>query len=237
MATVQQPWGRAATFFLGLAALFSGQVVALLTLTWWYAVDISRLPDFSGDGAAVTVIIATSTPVEFVLLWLFAQMRSESAADYLGLVWPRRSEVIIGIAAIVVLIALGDGLSWLIGRDIVTPFQSDIYRTAAAEGWLPPLFFAVVVLTPVGEETLFRGFLFRGWLREPHQAWAVIIATAALWAVSHVQYDWYVIGQVFVSGLLLGWLRWATGSTILTMLLHGAINFEGMLESMLALHS
>ena len=98
------------------------------------------------------------------------------------------------------------------------------------------LWFAVVVVTPVGEETLFRGFLFRGWLRSPRDAWPVIVVTAPLWALMHVQYDWYVIGQVFVSGLLLGWLRWATGSTILTILLHGLINFEGMLESVMALH-
>ena len=131
---------------------------------------------------------------------------------------------------------IGDGLSWLVGHNIVTPFQSDIYRTASEAGWLPLLWFAVVVVTPIGEETLFRGFLFRGWLRKPGDAWLVIVVTALLWALMHVQYDWYVIGQVFVSGLLLGWLRWATGSTILTILLHGLINFEGMLESALALH-
>ena len=46
-----------------------------------------------------------------------------------------------------------------------------------------------------------------------------------------MQYDWYVIAQIFVFGLLLGWLRWASGSTILTMLLHALINAEGMLET------
>jgi hypothetical protein len=30
---------------------------------------------------------------------------------------------------------------------------------------------------------------------------------------------------------MLGWFRWVTGSTILTMVLHGLINFEGMLET------
>jgi uncharacterized protein len=45
-----------------------------------------------------------------------------------------------------------------------------------------------------------------------------------------------VIFQVFCFGVMLGWLRWATGSTILTMLLHGLINFEGMLETLIALH-
>ncbi len=236
MAAAQQPWGRAATFFLGLAALLAGQLAALVALTWWYGVDLARLPDFSGDGAAVSIIIAASTPVEVALAWLFVRLRSDNAADYLGLILPRRSEVIIGVAAVVALIVVGDGLSFVLARDIVTPFQSDIYRTAEAAGWLPLLYVAICVLTPIGEETLFRGFLFRGWLRAPNDAWPVIVVTAALWALMHVQYDWYVIGQVFVSGLLLGWLRWVTGSTLLTMLLHGLINFEGMLESMLALH-
>ena len=69
---------------------------------------------------------------------------------------------------------------------------------------------------------------------------AVIVAialTALLWAVIHVQYDLYVIAQVFVCGLVFGWLRWATGSTILTMLLHGLVNCEGMFETFMALRS
>src|SRR5262249_5675294 len=85
-------------------------------------------------------------------------------------------------------------------------------------------------------ETLFRGFLFRGWHRSPRDIWPVIGVTALLWALIHVQYDLYLIAQVFAYGLLLGWLRWVTGSTILTMLLNGLINFEGMLETFIAFH-
>ena len=59
----------------------------------------------------------------------------------------------------------------------------------------------------------------------------MIAFTALMWALVHVQYDWYVTGQVFVFGLLLGWMRWATGSTLLTIVLHGLINLEGMLET------
>jgi hypothetical protein len=231
-----QPWGRGATFGLAVLALLAGQLVALVTLTWWYGVDVLRLPDFSGDGPAVSVIVLTSTPVQLGLLALFAKMRGASAAEYLGLIWPSRSELLVGIASVVALIIVGDGISALVGHNIVTPFQNDIYRTAADSGWIALLWFAVVIMTPIGEETMFRGFLFRGWLRKPSDAWVVIAVTALLWAIIHVQYDWYVIGQVFVSGLLLGWLRWASGSTILTILLHGLINFEGMVETVLAAH-
>jgi hypothetical protein len=234
--TATPPWGRFATFGLALAALLAGQIAALTMLTWWYGRGLADLPDFTGDGEAVALIIFTSNPVQFALLALLARRKSADVAGYLGLIVPRRGEVVFGIAAVVVLIAAGDGLSWALGRNIVTPFQSDIYATASAVGWLPLLWFAVVVVTPFGEETLFRGFLFRGWLRSPRDAWPVIVITALLWALIHVQYDWYVISQVFVSGLLLGWIRWATGSTLLAILLHGLINCEGMLESLLALH-
>ena len=231
MADVIKPWGRVSTFGLAVFALLAGQMAALLALTWWYGQSLGHLPNFSGDGAAISLIIAVSTPVEVGLLALFARRASASAADYLGLIWPRRGEVVFGVAAMVVLIVAGNVLSWLLGRNLVTPFQLDIYKTASAGGWLLWLWLAIVVFTPIGEEILFRGFLFRGWLRSPRDVWPVIVVTSLLWALIHVQYDWYTIGQIFVFGLLLGWMRWATGSTLLTILLHALINSEGMIET------
>ena len=231
-----QPWGRAATFGLGLLALVGGQFAALAALTWWYGSDIAKMPDFTGDGVAIAVVILVSNPVQFAFLALWSRLRGADVRDYLGLTLPRRSDLIVGIAAVIALVVLGDLLSALLGRDVITTFQSDIYRSAAEAGALPLLWLAVVVVAPIGEETLFRGFLFRGWLRGPRDVWPVIVITSLLWSLIHVQYDWYVIGQVFVSGLLLGWMRWATGSTILTIVLHGLINIEGMLESVMAYH-
>jgi len=39
------------------------------------------------------------------------------------------------------------------------------------------------------------------------------------------------MAQVLAYGLVLGWFRWVSGSAILTILLHGLINLEGMLET------
>jgi membrane protease YdiL (CAAX protease family) len=231
-----KPWRRWSTFGLGLLALLAGQAAALIALTWWYGVGLGQMPDFSGDGVAVMLVIFVSTPVQLLVLALFAMAAGGSAADYLGLTLARRSEVVFGIAAVAAVIVAGNALSWLLGRNIITSFQSDIYRTASAAGFLPWLWLAVVVATPIGEETLFRGFLFRGWLRSPRDAWPVIVITALLWALTHVQYDWYVTSQVFAFGLLLGWMRWATGSTLLTILLHGLINLEGMVETLIDLN-
>ena len=140
--------------------------------------------------------------------------------------------------AVVAFILVGNAVSWLLGQNIVTGFQRDIYRSAGAAGMSA----AVVAGRGGGDagqrrELLFRGFLFRGWHRTPRDAWIVIIVTALLWAVIHVQYDLFVIGQVFGCGLMLGWFRWATGSTLLTMLMHALVNAEGMLETLFTAHN
>jgi membrane protease YdiL (CAAX protease family) len=231
-----KPWGRILTLALGVVALLAGQAAALAVLTSWYGVDIARLPDLAADGVAVALIIIVSTPVQVALLWAFASRGGNNGAAQLGWVWPKRSEAIFAVLAAIAYIVIGDVTSAVMGRDLVTSFQTDIYRTADDAGWLPVLWIAVVIVTPIGEETLFRGWLFAGWLREPRDTWPVIIVTAGLFAILHVQYDWFVIAQVFVFGLLVGWIRWATGSAIVTMLMHAVINFEGMLETMIGLH-
>ena len=130
-----------------------------------------------------------------------------------------------------VLFAASDGLSWLLGQNVVTSFQDDIYRSAASAGTQVWLWLAVVVVAPIGEETLFRGFLFRGWQRSSGDAWIAIGTTAFLWAIVHVQYDSLVIGEILLAGLVLGWVRWRTRSTISTILLHSLLNAVGMAET------
>ena len=101
------------------------------------------------------------------------------------------------------------------------------------QGWLPALLAGAIIVAPAGEEILFRGFLFRGWARTDRSAWPAIVAISVLWAALHVQYDWAGVLQIFVIGLFLGWMRWRSGSTLLTFLLHALFNLEGMLETVL----
>ena len=57
--------------------------------------------------------------------------------------------------------------------------------------------------------------------------------TSAAWAAMHVQYDTLTIGQIFCIGLLLGWLRWASGSTLLTIILHVLANAAACIQAMI----
>jgi uncharacterized protein len=231
-----KPWGVFATFVLGALALLAGQLSGIAALSSFYGLTPAQVATATQDGGAIVFFIFISAPVQVAVLMIAAGYRGNAPA-YLGYKIPRRNEVVFGVAVLVALIALGDAVSWLAGRNIVDSFQTHIYQAAKSANLLPLLLVAITVFIPVTEESLFRGFLFRGWLRSPRYAWPVIVFTAGLFAVIHVQYDWFLIAQVFAFGVLFGWIRWATGSTILTMLLHALVNLEGMIETVLSLNS
>jgi membrane protease YdiL (CAAX protease family) len=180
------------------------------------------------------VLLAAGTmvwvPMEVAILAAAVSLRRWRVADYLTLNIPRRGEIIV---AVVCVIALGLAFNLLLalsGRDIVPPFQVEAYRTAKEAGWLAWLFVAIVVFAPVGEEIAFRGFLYRGWAL-PGRELTAIGAIALLWALLHIQYDWPGMLQVFVIGVMLGWFRWASGSTTLAILMHALVNLQAMIET------
>jgi len=231
-----KPWGVFATFVLGAIALLAGQLSGIAALGSLYGFNLGDVATVSQDGGAIVLFIFVSAPVQVAVLLVAAAYKGNAAA-YLGYMLPRRSEVVFGVATVAALIVLGDAVNWLAGRNIVDRFQTDIYQAASNANMLPLLLVAITIFIPVTEESLFRGFLFRGWLRTPQHAWPVIVFTAGLFAIIHVQYDWFLIAQVFAFGVVFGWMRWATGSAILTMLLHGLVNLEGMVETILSLNN
>jgi membrane protease YdiL (CAAX protease family) len=60
-----------------------------------------------------------------------------------------------------------------------------------------------------------------------------IALTSAAWAIMHVQYDAIQIGQIILIGVLLGWLRWASGSTLLTIGLHVLANLAATVQAVI----
>jgi len=200
---------------------------------FWRAGEINAILETPFDGELVTLFILISNPITVAILWLAAWLSKSTPADYLGLRWAPRRDVVVGVVLLITLIALGDGLLYLSGRELVTPFQLQSYTTAAAEGWLPAMWIAAVIVAPAGEETIFRGFLFRGFVTSPRSAWPAIIIISILWAALHIQYDWAGMLQIFIIGLFLGWVRLTSGSVLLTFLLHALFNLEGTLETVL----
>jgi len=229
-------WGYWATLGWSIIAFLFGQFVGFSVLLWMRGGNWDSVLQTQFDGVLVTIFIALSNPVTIGVLAIVARLTRSNLSDYFALKWPAVPDLTFGIVSLLVLIAAGDALLYLTGRDLVTAFQLQSYTTAAAAGWLPAMFAAAIVIAPAGEEAMFRGFLFRGWVRSSRSVWPAIIAISTLWAMLHIQYDWTGVLQIFVIGLFLGWMRWRSGSLVLTFLLHALFNLEGTIETLAIIH-
>lgn len=229
-------WGYWTTLGWSVIALLAGQFAGFGTMFGLCHGSCDLLLAAAADGVAVTMFIVVANPVTVGVLALAVQLLRSDQREYFALKWPARRDLALGIVYLVVLIVAGDALLYVSGRDLVTPFQLQSYTTAAAAGWLAPLLAAAILVAPAGEEALFRGFLFRGWARSSRSVWPAVVVISLLWAMLHVQYDWTGILQIFIIGLFLGWMRWRSGSLVLTFVLHALFNLEGSLETVAVLH-
>ena len=84
--------------------------------------------------------------------------------------------------------------------------------------------FGAMILAPIWEELIFRGFLYRGLAASRLGTAGTIVLTALIWASLHFDKTWLGFTDIFVAGLVLGWLRWRTGSTYVTIAVHAMQN-------------
>jgi membrane protease YdiL (CAAX protease family) len=187
--------------------------------------------DILTNGPLISLTSIISAVVEIAVLALAAKLAGWRPMDYLGLLMPSGRSILIAFALLIPFVLGYDALTWLLGKDIVSSFQIDTYRSAKEQGGLVLLWTAFVIAAPLSEEIVFRGFLFRGWVRSPRGVWPGILLISAFFAALHIQYDLFGIVQVFFIGVALGWARWWSGSTVLTILMHATINLWATIQS------
>jgi len=230
------PWGYIMTFvWVILAVLVLSPLVGIAMLFVFRpdTISVGNLDLLLKDGAAIAVSNIPANVVQVAIIALVARRPGWTIAEYLGLVWPSRRDAMTAFLILVPFLLGYDALTYLLSRDIITPFQVDTYRSARAAGMLPLFWFALVIAAPVAEEIVFRGFLFRGWVRSERAALPGVVLISLLFAVIHMQYDWFGVLQVFFIGLLFGLVRWRSGSTLLTILMHVLANLWATVETMI----
>jgi len=121
------------------------------------------------------------------------------------------------------------GVSWIMSK--LFPAYNQLpeliqeYRAVLGNPVALMLYWLTLVVTaPVAEEIIFRGFLMRGLSESRLGMIGTIVLTAAAFAVIHVQYNLPNMFMVFSLGLLFGVMRWRSGSTLLTIMLHATWN-------------
>jgi hypothetical protein len=226
------PWGPWATGGFGILIVLTWNVVqAIVVLVLWGG--IVRLTDAFSQGWIVARAVLLSAPIPLGAVLLLASVRKGlGVGAYLGLSWPPAREVVRWTLLFLGLLVASDALSLALGRPVVPEPMVPLYRTT---GSLPIFLFGIVVAASVAEEFLFRGFLQTGLIRSRLRPLGGIVLTTLAWGLLHVQYDAYGIATVVAMGLLLGVIRWRTGSLWLCVFLHALANALASAEAFASL--
>jgi membrane protease YdiL (CAAX protease family) len=226
-------WGFWATLaWIALALLlhdgFGRLEIALLRGTaFGHAIDRSIVL------GAFNIALVWSIPL--IVLVVAVRLRGHAVRDYFGWVLPSIRYVVLGVVLALAMQLAFSGILYLLGADWSGAVeQYRVERAAGASHWIPVLqAWPAIVCAPIIEESVFRGFLWRGWARSR------LAAAGTLWLGTLVFAAWHIpkamdtgnavagsimLVQVFVLGLFLSWLRWRSGGTTAGILAHAAAN-------------
>lgn len=162
-----------------------------------------------------------------LMLGIIKLKKNSNLKHYLGLRAVGLRTVKHWLLVIICLIVVSDLLTLLLGRPIVPEFMTTIYKSTEPI-WV--LWLALIIAAPLFEELFFRGFLISGFSSTIVGPIGAIAISAALWAAIHLQYELYIIGLIFILGVVLGIARLKSGSVLLTIGLHSFVNLVATIE-------
>ena len=227
-------WGTVLWGLFAFGALFVGQALALA-----YEVlrkgETADLPETiraaAGSGLTLSLSVILGLPAVTAALWFAIRFTDTSFSDYLALRGTSPRNFVIGILGLIGVIAIWEVMSSLIGHETSPSFMVDVLKSARSDGALWLLILAFCVAAPASEEFFARGFLYRGWSESRLGPAGAIVLSSLVWTGLHLQYDWYFFGEVFTLGLWFGYLRYRSGSTLLTIMLHGLNNLAAVVQT------
>lgn len=223
-------WGTA--LWLGAALLVWVAAQAAMLFVWMLNGLGGLNPNsIMTDPAAISSMIIVSTPLAVLVLALAVRLRRYPLADYFA--WRRFGwkQFGLGFALIVGVLIASEGFAVLLDR-AQPDFMTDMLNAVRGEGaWL--LLLSGVIVAPLGEELIFRGFVYRGLSESRVGVPGAIVISSAIWAAIHTQYDVFYISVIFALGLALAFVRYKSGSVALAFVLHALVNAAAFAQALL----
>jgi membrane protease YdiL (CAAX protease family) len=229
-------WGFWGSVFWGLAAMavWLGSQIAIggvVVQRFGLGADKLSPEQLATHAPVIGVVTIGAVIAPILMISLAVRLAHCRAADYLGLRMPGWRYLALGVLALAVVIPLVDFISWLTGYATTPQFVLDLYRSARDTNSVALLLIAICIAAPLVEELVFRGFLLPGFAASRLGVIGALALTAAAWAAMHGQYHPFYLIQIMLLGIVFGWLRLQSGSTLLTILLHGLLNLAAFLQA------
>lgn len=225
-------YGPIAAILVTIGVYLASQSVAILLVsaiplaTGWSVAELQDWLAESTFAKFITILIVEA--VTLWLIWVFMNLRKVSFKS-IGLVTPRTRDVGYAISGLVFYF-----VSYMIIASIVSEilpgldteqeqqisFSKDIVGSS-----LIFVFISLVILPPITEEIVTRGFLYTG-LRNKLPFITAAVITSILFAVAHLQWGsgnallWIAALDTFILSMVLVYLREKTGSLWSPILVH-----------------
>lgn len=205
-------WGVPAALFLSICAYLAPQIAAV-----FFAESILALGLSQNVQNFVVMAVVEALTVGCVALFVFAY--SNRLLD-IGLGKFHLKYIGLAAAAFAVYFCLTFAASTALERFVPDESQ-ELGFSAPTQFEAVLVFMALVVLAPLAEELLFRGFMFTG-LRKRLPFWAAAIIVSLVFGLAHLQLN--VAIDVFLLSLFLCYLREKTNSLWPAISLHALKN-------------
>jgi membrane protease YdiL (CAAX protease family) len=228
------PWGPWATlgFTLVIIALMAGVQLLAFVLYLAYRGAAGLTTDIEATATNGTFLSITTILTAVVCLGsavFFAWIRKgPKVKDYLAMVPIGKRKHLAYLAIGLGFAILVDMINLLFDRPIIPEFIEAAYTTASFK---PLLWFAICIAAPVYEEIVFRGFALAGLQQSRLRATGAVVLISLFWSSLHVQYELFLMVQVFLLGLVIGAIRVKSGSILPSIGVHMLINTIAMTET------
>ncbi|HEX4505731.1 MAG TPA: CPBP family intramembrane glutamic endopeptidase, partial [Alphaproteobacteria bacterium] len=189
-----------------------------------YFVQVALYEGSRGGVIFTTVIISNLLSVAAILLIVL--IKGQPFKDYLAFHEVRLRTLFKWMGVLVAFMILADLIGELTGIDLGGDSMVKLFQSTHP-AWL--FWIAAVLAAPLFEEVMFRGLLFRGFQASFLGTGGTVVLTAILWAAMHLQYNLYGMGFIALTGILFGTARARTGSLLVPMAMHAALNFSDLL--------
>ncbi len=224
-------WDPVQSIILTTGVYISSQIAAsflLLTIPIAAGVSEMGLDRWLKDPVGQFSFIVLIEALVLLMIWGLLHVKKHNFSD-IGLAWPRLKDL--GLAA------AGFGVYFLlylfiaIVAKLIFPglnFQQEQqvgFETARAGFDLILVFISLVILPPIVEEILMRGFLYSG-LKTKWPVPTAAVVTSLLFAIAHLQFGsgapllWVAALDTFTLSLVLIYLREKTGNLGAPIALH-----------------
>jgi membrane protease YdiL (CAAX protease family) len=194
--------------------------------------EVKAATEAAVSGGGVVDVLANVLFLLLVCMGLLFYLRQVRDLDPAALFGLRRVSLgrvlgygllgLIGVLPVVLVVSAGY-TGWLQGYWPDLQPQDAVKMFVESEGWAGKALMAgaAVIVAPLVEETVFRGFVY-GVLKRYSDSWFAAILSAAMFALAHFHLGSAV--PLFVLALGFSWAYERTGSLLVPMVMHALFN-------------